>query len=60
MDEKADVKRAKSKRKILYRGKEMKFGDVAPEVIARALRKGTAKTIADRRAEMEKKFAKRS
>jgi hypothetical protein len=56
MNEKADMKRGKSKRKIMIRGRESKFTDADPVHIARALRR---KDVDARRAEMEKKFAKR-
>jgi hypothetical protein len=56
MFEKADAKRAKSKRKIMIRGRVSKFTDTDPVVIARALKR---KSVSERKAEMEDKFAKR-
>jgi hypothetical protein len=56
--EKADERRAKSKRRILVRGKLLRVDDTAPEIIARSLAKDSdhAKREA-RQAEIEKKAA---
>lgn len=59
MFERADRKSVTISRKITLRGKQLNVYDPEPVAIARALKKSRRKTVKERGAGMEAKFAGR-